>query len=322
MQCFDHNFFYRIIQLKTFSFGFFSAALCCWPSHFYFCWKFFSSAHACRVCEYACGHEREGQGGVAWKLWVQIPYSATRLLHLLHLPYIYIRFMRNAVTPHPTTATIPSSLSRRYWPTLSMYTSSTYTYNHLCCAAIRWQTRYDWAPPLFMCANAPNDEHSNDGNTVHRADKVHADKEVLQHSWKRMHRPTKTAAPLDCSHPCPGSASSISCGDFGTRFLPMHRGKRQQNECGNRFGLLVNWSGSEHNLYSWGAQKNFRAIRYNLAGQQPVRFGRIWMGELLRFWVVLTCVSVRLRLNARLRRSHTDKYRVVLNLFSSETNCS
>lgn len=36
----------------------------------------------------------------------------------------------------------------------------------------------------------------------------------------------------------------------------------------------------------------------------------------------LTCVSVRLRLNARLRRSHTDKYRVVLNLFSNETSCS
>lgn len=37
---------------------------------------------------------------------------------------------------------------------------------------------------------------------------------------------------------------------------------------------------------------------------------------------ILTWVSVRLRLNARLRRSHTDKYRVVLNLFSKDTSCS
>lgn len=73
----------------------------------------------------------------------------------------------------------------------------------------------------FMCVNAPNDEHLNDENTVRMADKVRADKEVLQHSWKRMHRLAKTAAPLDCSHPCPDSASSISCGDFGTRFSPI-----------------------------------------------------------------------------------------------------
>lgn len=37
---------------------------------------------------------------------------------------------------------------------------------------------------------------------------------------------------------------------------------------------------------------------------------------------LFTCVSVKLRLKAKLRRSHTDKYRVVLNLFSNDTNCS
>lgn len=37
---------------------------------------------------------------------------------------------------------------------------------------------------------------------------------------------------------------------------------------------------------------------------------------------ILTCVSVRLKLSARLRRSQTERYRVVLNLFSSDTNCS
>ena len=43
----------------------------------------------------------------------------------------------------------------------------------------------------------------------------------------------------------------------------------------------------------------------------------------LRFWnQIFTCVSVKLRLRARLSLSHTDKYRVVLNLFSKATNCS
>lgn len=37
---------------------------------------------------------------------------------------------------------------------------------------------------------------------------------------------------------------------------------------------------------------------------------------------ILTWVSVRLKLSARLRRSHTERYRVVLNLFSNETSCS
>lgn len=42
-----------------------------------------------------------------------------------------------------------------------------------------------------------------------------------------------------------------------------------------------------------------------------------------RFWnQILTCVSVSLSDNAKFNRSQTDKYRVVLNLFSSETNCS
>jgi len=35
-----------------------------------------------------------------------------------------------------------------------------------------------------------------------------------------------------------------------------------------------------------------------------------------------TCVSVRLSESARLSRSHTDRYRVCLNLFSSATSCS
>lgn len=37
---------------------------------------------------------------------------------------------------------------------------------------------------------------------------------------------------------------------------------------------------------------------------------------------IFTWVSVRLRLRARFKRSQTDKYRVVLNLFSKDTNCS
>lgn len=37
---------------------------------------------------------------------------------------------------------------------------------------------------------------------------------------------------------------------------------------------------------------------------------------------ILTCVSVRLKLNARLSLSQTDRYRVVLNLFSNDTSCS
>lgn len=46
--------------------------------------------------------------------------------------------------------------------------------------------------------------------------------------------------------------------------------------------------------------------------------------ELLVFWDVRyrTCVSVRLKLRARFSLSQTDRYRVVLNLFSRETNCS
>lgn len=37
---------------------------------------------------------------------------------------------------------------------------------------------------------------------------------------------------------------------------------------------------------------------------------------------ILTCVSVKLKLRARFSLSHTERYRVVLNLFSRETNCS
>lgn len=42
-----------------------------------------------------------------------------------------------------------------------------------------------------MCANAPNDEHLNDENMVHKEGKVrHADKVDLQHSPKvQMHHP-------------------------------------------------------------------------------------------------------------------------------------
>lgn len=36
----------------------------------------------------------------------------------------------------------------------------------------------------------------------------------------------------------------------------------------------------------------------------------------------LTCVSVRFKDNARFNLSQTDKYLVVLNLFSNDTNCS
>ena len=39
-------------------------------------------------------------------------------------------------------------------------------------------------------------------------------------------------------------------------------------------------------------------------------------------WPKLTCVSVRLSESAKLSLSQTDKYRVVLNLFSRATNCS
>lgn len=43
----------------------------------------------------------------------------------------------------------------------------------------------------FMCVNAPNDEHLNDENMVHKEGKVrHADKVDLQHSPKvQMHHP-------------------------------------------------------------------------------------------------------------------------------------
>lgn len=73
-----------------------------------------------------------------------------------------------------------------------------------------------------MCANAPNDEHSNDENTVHKEDKVqHVDREDLQHSQKvRMH-PMMTAARLGYLHPFQGSAFSIWYDDFGTKFLPV-----------------------------------------------------------------------------------------------------
>lgn len=79
-------------------------------------------------------------------------------------------------------------------------------------------TTADTTTTNFMYANVPNDEHLNDENTVHMVDKVHADKEFLQHSWKRMHHPMTMVAPLDCSHPCRDSVFSISCGDFGTKF--------------------------------------------------------------------------------------------------------
>lgn len=41
-------------------------------------------------------------------------------------------------------------------------------------------------------------------------------------------------------------------------------------------------------------------------------------------WIyrLFTWVSVRLKLKAKFSLSHTDRYRVVLNLFSNETNCS
>lgn len=43
----------------------------------------------------------------------------------------------------------------------------------------------------------------------------------------------------------------------------------------------------------------------------------------LLFWNhIFTWVSVKLRLNARFNLSQTDKYLVVLNLFSNATNCS
>ena len=43
----------------------------------------------------------------------------------------------------------------------------------------------------------------------------------------------------------------------------------------------------------------------------------------LLFWnQIFTWVSVKLRLSARFSLSHTDKYLVVLNLFSKATNCS
>ena len=42
-----------------------------------------------------------------------------------------------------------------------------------------------------------------------------------------------------------------------------------------------------------------------------------------RFWnQIFTCVSVKLSDIARFKRSHTERYRVVLNLFSKATNCS
>jgi len=44
--------------------------------------------------------------------------------------------------------------------------------------------------------------------------------------------------------------------------------------------------------------------------------------ELRDIYHIFTCVSVRLRLSAKFNRSHTDRYRVVLNLFSSDTSCS
>lgn len=37
---------------------------------------------------------------------------------------------------------------------------------------------------------------------------------------------------------------------------------------------------------------------------------------------ILTCVSVRDNESARFSRSHTDRYRVCLNLFSRATSCS
>lgn len=43
----------------------------------------------------------------------------------------------------------------------------------------------------------------------------------------------------------------------------------------------------------------------------------------LLFWnQIFTCVSVRLRDRARFSLSHTDRYRVVRNLFSKATSCS
>lgn len=43
----------------------------------------------------------------------------------------------------------------------------------------------------------------------------------------------------------------------------------------------------------------------------------------LLFWnQIFTCVSVRLRLRARLSLSQTLRYLVVLNLFSRATSCS
>lgn len=58
-------------------------------------------------------------------------------------------------------------------------------------------------------------------------------------------------------------------------------------------------------------------------GEFTSRPGFCFFHFVLLFWnQILTCVSVSDSDNARLSLSHTDRYLVVLNLFSSATSCS
>lgn len=60
-----------------------------------------------------------------------------------------------------------------------------------------------------------------------------------------------------------------------------------------------------------------------MVGLLTSRPGFCFFHFVLRFWnQILICVSVRFSDKARLSLSHTDRYRVVLNLFSRATSCS
>lgn len=164
-----------------------------------------------------------------------------------------------------------------------------------------------------MCANDLNGGHLNDENMAHTVDKVqHADTVGLRHSPKvQMLRRMMAVERSDYLHPCQDFVFSIWFDDFETRFLPIVGANKAATKTKKKGGEWNKVMRLEIALIQCSANVVTSCInRTNMNGKTSNEC------------TIITWVSVRLRLKARLRRSHTDRYRVVLNLFSSETNCS
>lgn len=79
----------------------------------------------------------------------------------------------------------------------------------------------------------------------------------------------------------------------------------------------------EFKIYGDPQCGNDGAVIIGLVGAVASMPGFCFFHFVRRFWnQILTCVSVKLNDIARFKRSHTERYRVVLNLFSKATSCS